>query len=133
MNAWSNISLARAMPHESLPNYLRMYRKRAGLSHRDVAVLLGVQSAAKISRYERFRREPTLQTAFAFSVIFAEPPTELFAGVYEDTRHRVLRRARLLRHRLELRQADPRLARKLAALQNLVAKQQEEARYEALP
>src|SRR5713101_2348686 len=118
------------MSAETLPNYLRMYRKRAGFSQRDVAILLGVQSAAKVSRYERFRREPTLRTAFMFAVILDQPLVELFAGPYEEAGRGVLRRARLLRRRIEARQADPRIGRKLAALRVITAEKAEEARYE---
>jgi transcriptional regulator with XRE-family HTH domain len=41
-----------------LPNYLLSNRKRLSLSQKDVAFLLGNQDGAKVSRYERFAREP---------------------------------------------------------------------------
>jgi len=65
-----------------LNNYLRTYRKRASLSQDEVAYLLGCRSGAKVSRYERFARQPTLQTALAYEAIFGVPVRELFAGIY---------------------------------------------------
>ena len=56
--------------HRKLDNYLRTHRNRAGLSQDEVAYLLGCRSGAKVSRYERFTRPPTLQTALAYDAIF---------------------------------------------------------------
>ena len=39
------------MPHK-LENYLRTYRRRAGLSQDEMAFLLGTKSGTKVSRYE---------------------------------------------------------------------------------
>lgn len=72
------------MASHSLQNYLRMYRKRAGLSQDEVAFLLGVKSGAKVSRYERRRRVPPLETALAYEAIFRIPVRELFLGTYEQ-------------------------------------------------
>jgi transcriptional regulator with XRE-family HTH domain len=67
-------------PHR-LENYLRTYRKKAGLSQREVAFLLGCEDGAQISRYEKRRRLPPLETALACEAIFGVPIAELFAGV----------------------------------------------------
>jgi len=87
------------MPHR-LPNYLRAHRKRAGLSQKDVAFLLGCRVGAKVSRYERFAREPTLRAAIACEIIFHAPVRELFAGIYEDVARLTERRARQFARRL---------------------------------
>ncbi len=117
------------MPPGRLPNYLRMYRKRSGFSQREVANLLGIQSAAQVSRYERFRREPTLRTVLMFGVILNQAPTELFAGLHEHATGIVQERARLLRRRIDLRQNDPRLARKVAALRAITQEGIDELHY----
>jgi transcriptional regulator with XRE-family HTH domain len=98
------------MPVSKLPNYLRAHRKRLGLSQQQVAFLLGCRSGAKVSRYERFTREPTLRTAFACEVIFHTPARELFAGIYEEVEHETERRARILARRLALQQEKQRKA-----------------------
>jgi transcriptional regulator with XRE-family HTH domain len=63
-----------------LPNYLRTYRKKAGLSQRDVAVLLGSSDPTRISRYELNKREPDVGVVLAFEIIFSVPASVLFAG-----------------------------------------------------
>jgi len=73
-----------------------MHRKRSALSQIEVAYLLGTQSAAKVCRYERFVREPGLQTALAYEVVFGVPVSVLFAGLFEQTERDVTSRARAL-------------------------------------
>lgn len=52
-----------------LDNYLWMYRKRAAFSQVYIASLLGVESATEMSRREKGRRLPSLDTALAYEVI----------------------------------------------------------------
>ncbi len=66
-----------------LRNYLRTYRKRAGLSQQEVARMVGLKSAATLSRCEWGHRLPSLQTALAFEVLFGVPAGELFSGAFE--------------------------------------------------
>jgi transcriptional regulator with XRE-family HTH domain len=89
------------MAIHKLENYLRMYRKRAGLSQDEVAYLLGGKSGTIASRYERFRRTPSLETALACEAIYGVPVKELFAGVSAKAEGLVRRRARLLKKRLD--------------------------------
>jgi transcriptional regulator with XRE-family HTH domain len=79
-----------------LPHNLRSERRRAGLSQRDVAVLLGDRTASKVSRYERRRRLPPLRMALAYEAILGKPISQLFAGTYGPIRAEVARRAKLL-------------------------------------
>ena len=79
-----------------LPNHLRAHRKRLGLSQADIAFLLGVESGAKVCRYERFVSDPSLETALACEAIFKRPLRELFAGHYQNIEKEVARRARKL-------------------------------------
>src|SRR5258708_4349170 len=55
-----------------LPNYLRMYRKRSGLSQEETALLLGYPNGQQVSRCERFTRQPSLQTILAYEAVFGE-------------------------------------------------------------
>lgn len=84
-----------------LPNYLRTFRKRAGLSQEDVALLLGCSNGSKVSRYEQLARQPTLATALACEALFGAPLSELFAGMYDEACESVLARARSLVEQLE--------------------------------
>lgn len=84
------------MTSSRFSNYLRANRKRLTLSQDEVAFLLGAQSGAKVSRYERFAREPSLKTALAYQVICQQPVSELFRGLYEEVESEVSERARQL-------------------------------------
>lgn len=70
------------MATRPLENYLHTYRKRSGMTQREVALLLGCENGAQVSRYEKRHRVPPLQTALAYEAIFGIPVSELFAGRY---------------------------------------------------
>ena len=103
-----------------LHNYLRTYRKRAGLSQVEMALLLGCQSGAKVSRYEHTARRPSLETAFAYEVVLHASLRDLFAGMYRDVEKQTRKRARKLLRKLESADpADSQVIRKLALLRSL--------------
>lgn len=102
-----------------LENYLRTYRKRSGFSQDEVAFLLGSSSGAKVSRYERFARQPSLRTLFAYEVIFQAPVRALFAGLYQKVEKTTLSRAQGLAERLATGKADRMAAHKPAMLRTL--------------
>ena len=99
-----------------LNNYLRTHRKRAGLSQDEVAYLLGCQGGAKVSRYERFARQPPLQTALAYEAIFGVPVRELFAGLFHRVEGPIVRRAQSLARKLHTAKPDRLTTRKLQVL-----------------
>lgn len=85
-----------------LPNYLRSNRKRLSLSQEEVGFLLGIQGTGKgekVCRDEKFVREPSLQTALAYQVIYQKPAHELFAGLYDQIEEHVAARAKILSFR----------------------------------
>ena len=87
------------MATPQLPNYLRANRKRLALSQDEVAFLLGNKGGANVSRYERFDREPSLETALALEVIFQRSASELFGGLYQKVEREVMERAKILAYR----------------------------------
>src|ERR1035438_3366604 len=95
-----------------LPNYLRSNRKRLALSQEEVAFLLGSQSGAKVSRYEQFAREPSLETALACEMIFQRSASELFGGLYQKVETEVAERATTLARRMEQGKPNHQSARK---------------------
>ena len=101
---------------QRLPNYLRTFRKRAYLTQDEMAFLLGTASGTRVSRYEQFRREPGLDTALAYGIIFAASNEELFAGLYERIEEGVLERAGRLVRRIEAERLDPIARQKLVSL-----------------
>src|SRR5437867_11664479 len=105
------------MATRRLPNYLRKYRKRTGLSQEEVAFLSGCQAGVKFSRYERFLRQPTLENALACEIAFGVPVRLLFAGTYQKVERLVLTRARMLAQRLATAGVTEVTARKLQVLE----------------
>ena len=104
-----------------LSNYLRMYRKRRGLSQSELAFLLGCRSGAKVSRYERHARMPSLETVFAYEVIFGVPARELFAGTYQQAEHRIHERAKLLADKLDHAPSTPAVKYKRASIERITS------------
>ena len=88
------------MTNPRLPNYLRAQRRKSGLSQNEVAFLLGRTNGAQVSRYEKRRRLPSVETALACELIFGVPIAELFAGVRDSIGKDVEKRRRELSSRL---------------------------------
>src|SRR2546428_14057974 len=110
------------MSSPQLPNYLRANRKRLALSQDDVAFLLGTQSGAKVCRYERFVREPSLETALAYEAIFKRPVRDLFGGLYQKVEREITERAKTLAGRMDDK-PNRQTARKREALAELATAQ----------
>ena len=104
-----------------LQNYLRTYRKRNGLSQDEMAFLLGCQSGTKVSRYERSGRKPSIETLFAYELVFGAPSRELFAGVYQKVEKKTLNRAQLLTRKLSRATPTPMATRKLTILKAIIS------------
>ena len=106
---------------KSLPNYLKSQRKHLSLSQEEVGFLLGIGGMGKgekVCRDENFVREPSLQDALAYEVIYGRPVRELFAGCYQQAEQAVTGRAKILNFR-KLRKPD---ARKQETIIQLAAK-----------
>jgi transcriptional regulator with XRE-family HTH domain len=87
-------------PHR-LENYLRTYRKQSGLTQQEVASLLGCENSAQVSRYEKRRRLPPLETALACEAVFGVPVAELFAGMRQSVGKDIQKRTLELKARLQ--------------------------------
>ena len=110
------------MSSPQLPNYLKANRKRLALSQDEVAFLLGTRSGAKVCRYERFVREPSLETALAYEAIFKRSVSELFGGLYQKVERDVSERAKLLAEKTDLK-TNRQATRKREALTELATVQ----------
>jgi DNA-binding XRE family transcriptional regulator len=106
-----------------LPNYLLTHRRRVGLSQAETAALLGFTREEVVSRYERWARKPSLETALAYEAIFRVPAKELFAGLYQKVEKTTRARARLLAEKLADGRPERATLRKLAVLESLCAGQ----------
>jgi transcriptional regulator with XRE-family HTH domain len=107
------------MASSQLTNYLRSNRKRLGLSQDEVSFLLGTKGESKVSRYERFNREPSLKTALALEAIFQRPVRELFGGLYQKAEQQVTERAKILNEKVASQTANPKTLRKRQILSNI--------------
>jgi DNA-binding XRE family transcriptional regulator len=70
-------------------NYLRMHRKKAGLSQRELGLLLGYGDKGQISRHERSRTAPRLLTALGYEVIFKASIPEIFPELHASVSREV--------------------------------------------
>jgi transcriptional regulator with XRE-family HTH domain len=75
-----------------LANNLREYRKKSGLSQREIGSLVGALGACAVSRHERFNSSLSLRTALAYAAVFRVPITDLFPGEREAVTSKVDRR-----------------------------------------
>jgi transcriptional regulator with XRE-family HTH domain len=98
-------------------SYLRTYRKKSGLSQRELAEVLGLISEWRISEHERSITVPRFLTAISYEIIFNVPISKLFPGIYETVRENV--ESRLSEFETQLQESDARgraaipIARKL--------------------
>jgi transcriptional regulator with XRE-family HTH domain len=99
------------MQEKPLDNYLRTERRLAGLSQEDLAFLLGSQNGTIVSRYERGRRTPSLETALAYEAILGIPVSELFPGKFLQVALKAKARRRSLEAR---RKSAPQILRALS-------------------
>src|ERR1700687_88267 len=97
-----------------LENYLRTYRKKSGLTQQEVGYLLGRETGAQVSRYEKRHRLPPLETALAYEEIFGVPVGELFAGVRQSVGRDIKKRRVALRAGLQTKTPKPSHARMAA-------------------
>ena len=99
-----------------LPNYLRASRKCLALSQNEAAFLAGLYRGSSISRYEESAREPNLEKALAFEVIFKQPMKELFPDLYREVERDVMARAKTLIYKTDREPPGRDAARKRQAL-----------------
>ena len=86
-----------------------------------MAFLLGCQSGARVSRYERFGRKPSLETAFAYEAVFGAPGRDLFAGVFQKVEEKIKKRAQLLSQKLKESRKDRMVMQKLKVLETIAS------------
>ncbi|MEM8484446.1 MAG: helix-turn-helix transcriptional regulator [Bacteroidota bacterium] len=103
-----------------LPNYLRTFRKRSGLSQAEVAFLLGCEHGTKISRYERQQRIPNLKTVLALEVVYKTMSKHLFEGVYHEIEYQVKERVAILHKQITKKETTPTTLHKLRSLKELL-------------
>ena len=81
------------MIHHNVSYPLRNHRKTWGLSQKDLAGLLGFETAAQISRIEQGKRTPGLETALAYTALFGVSLPELFPQLAVEIEDKLKERA----------------------------------------
>ena len=104
------------MPTSRLPNCIRTHRKRACLTQEEVAFLLGSKSGASVSRHERFKQTPDLQTLLAYEMLFRTPVRNLFSSTHQEVEQKLRHRIRLLIRKLTRAGHGRRIAKKIETL-----------------
>lgn len=82
-------------------NFLKMYRRRAGLTQAEAAMLTGSRNRLQFAKYERHLVDPPLRTAVACEQVFGVPIRELFFGLNSEVNTASLRRTRRFKERLD--------------------------------
>ncbi len=72
-----------------LSNYIRIHRRKAGLSQRELGRLLGYRDEETVGRHERFHATPPLEIAISYEIVFRIPIADLFAGLREVTEMKI--------------------------------------------
>ena len=101
-------------------NYLRTFRRRAGMSQEEVAFLLGSLEGTSVSRHEQSLRVPLLRAALMYEFLYEASVKDLFPAVFQEARGAVRDRAYGVRKSLLRRKPSARRDRKLAALRRLI-------------
>jgi transcriptional regulator with XRE-family HTH domain len=73
------------MDHQ-IPNSLRFYRKRAGLTQQEVAQILGLGKRGddSIMRWEKGYRLPNVINWFKLSILYKVSPEELYTEFFKE-------------------------------------------------
>jgi len=85
----------------ALSNYLKMFRKRSGLSQEELGFLLGGNFGTQVARFECGRRTPSFEALVRYEIIFKATALDLFTGAHERLADDVCERARKLHRELD--------------------------------
>lgn len=96
------------MKRHTTTNYLKVHRKKSGLSQREIAGLIGYRDPGQISRHERSESVPSLRAAIYYEVVFRAPLSTIFVGMHADIRQEIETKLQRLEAELQSRSAkDP--------------------------
>lgn len=71
------------MSDRILGNRLRMHRRKAGLTQRELGLLVGYKRRWPVSQHERSRTAPPLLIALAYEAVFGAQVSAIFTGIHE--------------------------------------------------
>ena len=85
---------------DPLTNYLKTFRKKAGLTQADLETLFGLKKGT-VSRHESGERCPPLEVLLAYEFLYDQPASCLFAGVARAVQQSVTSSAKTLLPKVE--------------------------------
>lgn len=106
------------MNHQSL----RALRKKSPLKQSDISFLLGINEDARISHWERGRREPNAEVKLFYHALFNLPIASLFAHIQDKVSNDIVERLKLRIAQLEVSHKDARTLSRLQFLQEALAR-----------
>lgn len=80
-----------------IPNSLRLYRRKRGLSQKYIARLLGYRSTSAVSSYERGTKAPQLINLLKLEIIYRIPVSFLYWDHYQWLREELRAKEERLR------------------------------------
>ena len=83
-----------------LPSYIRAERRKAGLSQREIGLILGYNSEKSVSKHELNNSMPPLLIALAYAVLFEKEVSELFGGLQDGVTNVIEERIDVLERHL---------------------------------
>lgn len=72
-----------------IKNRLRIHRKSAGLTQKQVAQSLGLSTPTQISRWEKSIRLPNLRQAIKLSALYNRLVNDLFFDLFQELRETI--------------------------------------------
>ncbi len=84
-----------------LANYVRVHRKRSGLSRRELGILLGYIGEGQVPHHEQLVSLPPFSVALAYEIVFRVSIAELFPGVRRHIEQEIERRIEALKEMLQ--------------------------------
>ena len=72
------------MGTKSIPNSLKLHRRKAGLKQTDVARLLGVRNASMLSRWEKGRSVPKFDHILDLALIYSTSTDALYVDYRQE-------------------------------------------------
>jgi len=104
------------MPKQSklIANRVFAARRKASLTQRELALLLGYIDEGAVARHERFCSMPPFLIALAYEIIFQAPVGEIFFGLRDTVEHVIEERISDFKKSLEQRDARGREATRTA-------------------
>ncbi|MCU1295178.1 MAG: helix-turn-helix protein [Bryobacterales bacterium] len=106
-----------------LSTYLKMHRKRSGLTHDELAFLLGSMRGTSVSRHESGQSLPQLRTALMYEAVFGAAIRELFEGVFAEAREAVNVRAVGMLAYFQKKPRSRKIERKIEVLKAIVGEE----------